>query len=130
MTFTIDAAGRHASEVIGTGATTTYEYLGTSDVISSAATSGVTTYSGIDAIGDRLSQGTGSSVSGWLIADLHGNIVAAVSPGSSPVYLDAYRYDAYGETVGSWAASSGSLTVPWRFQGPDPGVRGRWHRSV
>jgi RHS repeat-associated protein len=64
-----------------------------------------------------LSQGTASSVSGWLIADLHGNIVAAVSPGSSPVYLDAYRYDPYGETVGSWAASSGSLTVPWRFQG-------------
>ena len=86
-------------------------------MISSEATSGVTTYSGIDAIGDRLSQGTASSVSGWLIADLHGNIVAAVSPGSSPVYLDAYRYDAYGETVGSWAASSGSLTVPWRFQG-------------
>ena len=117
VTFTIDAAGRHASEVIGSGATTTYEYLGTSDVISSEATSGVTTYSGIDAIGDRLSQGTASSVSGWLIADLHGNIVAAVSPGSSPVYLDAYRYDPYGETVGSWAASSGSLTVPWRFQG-------------
>ncbi len=117
VTFTIDAAGRHASEVIGSGATTTYEYLGTSDVISSETTSGVTTYSGIDAIGDRLSQGSGASVSGWLIADLHGNIVAAASSGSSPAYLDAYRYDPYGETCGSWAASSGSLTVPWRFQG-------------
>ncbi len=117
VTFTIDAAGRHASEVIGSGATTTYEYLGTSDVISSETTSGVTTYSGIDAIGDRLSQGSGASVAGWLIADLHGNIVAAASSGSSPAYLDAYRYDPYGETCGSWAASSGSLTVPWRFQG-------------
>jgi RHS repeat-associated protein len=76
----------------------------------------VATYSAIDAIGDRLSQGTGSSVSGYLIADLHGNIVAALSPGASPLYLSAYRYDPYGETVGSWSASSG-LTVPWRFQG-------------
>ncbi len=86
-------------------------------MISSETTSGVTTYSGIDAIGDRLSQGSGASVAGWLIADLHGNIVAAASSGSSPAYLDAYRYDPYGETCGSWAASSGSLTVPWRFQG-------------
>ena len=55
-------------------------------------------------------------MSGYLIADLHGNIVAALSPGASPLYLSAYRYDPYGETVGSWSASSG-LVVPWRFQG-------------
>jgi RHS repeat-associated protein len=77
----------------------------------------VTTTSLIDAIGDRLGQGTGSAFGGWLIADLHGNIVAAVSPGSSPALLSAYRYDAYGETCGSWSASSGSIAVPWRFQG-------------
>jgi hypothetical protein len=57
----IDAAGRHASQTIGSGATTTYEYLGTSDQISSECAGGVVTYSAIDAIGDRLSQGTGSS---------------------------------------------------------------------
>jgi RHS repeat-associated protein len=116
VVFTIDAAGRHLSQTIGSGSTTSYEYLGTSDQISSECTGGVATYSAIDAIGDRLSQGTAGSVSGYLIADLHGNIVAAVSPGSSPLYLSAYRYDPYGETVGLWSASSG-FTVPWRFQG-------------
>jgi len=64
-----------------------------------------------------LGQGTGSAFGAWLIADLHGNIVAAVSPGSSPALLSAYRYDAYGETCGSWSAGSGSIAVPWRFQG-------------
>jgi RHS repeat-associated protein len=54
---------------------------------------------------------------GYLLADLHGNIAAAVSAGSSPALLSAYRYDAYGETCGSWSADSGSLSVPWRFQG-------------
>jgi RHS repeat-associated protein len=116
VVFVIDAAGRHASQTIGSGATTSYEYLGTSDQISSECSGGVVTYSAIDAIGDRLSQGTAGSVSGYLIADLHGNIVAALGPGASPLYLSAYRYDPYGETVGLWSASSG-LTVPWRFGG-------------
>ena len=49
--------------------------------------------------------------------DLHGNVAAAVSPGSTPVFLDAFRYDAYGETCASWTAGSGSIAVPWRFQG-------------
>ena len=31
VVFLIDAAGRHASQTIGTAPTTTYEYLGTSD---------------------------------------------------------------------------------------------------
>ena len=43
--------------------------------------------------------------------------MAAVSPDSSPTYLNAFRYDAYGKTCGTWHASAGSLTVPWRFQG-------------
>ena len=43
--------------------------------------------------------------------------MAAVEPDSSPAYLNAFRYDAYGKTCGTWHASAGSLTVPWRFQG-------------
>jgi RHS repeat-associated protein len=117
VSFLLDALGRHWSQTSG-GTTTTYAYLGTSDTVSSMSVgANVTTTSLIDAIGDRLGQGTGSAFGGWLIADLHGNIVAAVSPGSSPALLSAYRYDAYGETCGSWSASSGSIAVPWRFQG-------------
>ncbi len=117
VTFSIDALGRHLTQTIGTGAATTYAYLGASDQVTATTRSGTTTYSAIDAIGDRLAQGSTSAVAGYLIADLHGNVVAAISNDSSPVFLDAYRYDPYGETVGSWTASSGSLTVPWRFQG-------------
>ena len=116
VTFGIDAAGRHASQVFG-GATTTYAYLGTSSQITSTDSGSTTTYSAIDAIGDRLAQGSPSAAAGYLIADLHGNVVAAVEPDSSPAYLNAFRYDAYGKTCGSWHASAGSLTVPWRFQG-------------
>ena len=99
-------------------ATTTYAYLGTSNVVSSmSAGTIVTTTSLIDAIGDRLAQGGSGGVVAWLVPDLHGNIAAALSPGSNPVLLSAYRYDAYGETCGSWSADTGSIAVPWRFQG-------------
>jgi RHS repeat-associated protein len=117
VSFLLDALGRHWSQT-SAGTTTTYAYLGSSDTVSSMSVgANVTTTSLIDAIGDRLGQGTGSAFGGWLIADLHGNIIAAVSPGSSPALLSAYRYDAYGETCGSWSAGSGSIAVPWRFQG-------------
>jgi RHS repeat-associated protein len=119
--FVLDALGRHASQTIGTGGgavTTTYAYLGTSNTVSSMSVgAAVTTTSLIDAIGNRLGQGTGSAFGGYLIADLHGNIAAAVSAGGSPALLSAYRYDAYGETCGSWTADAGSLSVPWRFGG-------------
>jgi RHS repeat-associated protein len=121
VSFVLDALGRHASQTIGTGGgsvTTAYAYLGTSNTVSSMSVgAAVTTTSLIDAIGNRLGQGTASGFGGYLIADLHGNIAGAVSAGSSPALLSAYRYDAYGETCGSWTADSGSLNVPWRFGG-------------
>jgi RHS repeat-associated protein len=121
VSFVLDALGRHASQTIGVdpnAVTTTYAYLGTSNTVSSMSVgTSVTTTSLIDAIGNRLGQGTPSAFGGYLIADLHGNIVAAVSAGGSPTLLSAYRYDAYGETCGSWTADSGSLSVPWRFGG-------------
>ncbi len=114
--FLIDALGRHASQTIGAGATTSYAYLGTADTISSASQSGTVAYSGIDAIGDRLTSGT-SSAFGYLLADLHGNVVAVMTAGSNPSYSSAYRYDAYGETCDSYSSGSGAITSPWRFGG-------------
>jgi RHS repeat-associated protein len=121
VSFVLDALGRHASQTIGVdpnAVTTTYAYLGTSNTVSSMSVgASVTTTSLIDAIGNRLGQGTGAGFGGYLIADLHGNIAGAVSAGGSPALLSAYRSDAYGETCGSWIADSGSINVPWRFGG-------------
>jgi RHS repeat-associated protein len=115
--FSIDALGRQASQTIGSNPTTTLAYLGTSNTVSSTAVSGsLSAYSAIDAIGDRVTTGL-SGAFGYLVPDLHGNVVAAASSGSSPGYLSAYRYDAYGETVASWTAESGSVSVPYRYQG-------------
>jgi RHS repeat-associated protein len=114
--FAIDALGRHASQTIGSGATTSYAYLGTSDTVSSSSQSGVVSYSAIDAIGDRLTTGT-TSAFGWLLVDLHGNVIGVMTSGSSPSYSSAYRFDAYGETCDLYTAGSGAIKSPWRFQG-------------
>jgi RHS repeat-associated protein len=115
--FGIDALGRHASVSVDGGAVTVYAYLGTSNTISAQATPGNTTYSGIDAIGDRITTTEGAAAV-YVIPDLHGNVTATADTGSSPVFQTAYRYDAYGETCAAYLA--GSLTSdsnPWRFQG-------------
>jgi RHS repeat-associated protein len=118
VVFTLDALSRNASQAVGGGSATTYAYLGTSDTVSSMSQGPtVTTTSLIDAIGDRIGQGTSAGLAAYLVADLHGNIVAALSAGSTPTLLSAYRYDAYGETCGAWSADTGSIAVPWRFQG-------------
>jgi RHS repeat-associated protein len=115
--FSIDALGRQATQTIGQNPTTTLAYLGTSNTVSSSVVSGaLSAYSAIDAIGDRLTTGL-SGAFAYLVPDLHGNVVAAASAGTSPGYLSAYRYDAYGETVASWIAESGSVSVPYRYQG-------------
>ncbi len=113
--YAIDALGRHRSQTIS-GSTTTYGYVGTSDSIVSMSATGSTTFSTIDAIGDRLATKVGST-SGYLVADLHGNVIAATSAAASPLFVRAYRYDAYGETCASWYSSTGAIAVPWRFQG-------------
>ena len=77
----------------------------------SSANGALVSYSGIDAIGDRISTGTGS-VAGFLVPDLHGNVVAVAT--SAGAWTSAYRYDPYGETVD---VCTGSITSPWRFQG-------------
>ena len=114
--FTIDTLGRHAGQTVGANPTTTYAYLGTADTVSSSAVGGtLTTYSAIDAIGDRLTTGTPGAFA-YVLPDLHGNVVATMTAGTSPVYSAAYRYDAYGETCDSYAPT-GAITSPWRYQG-------------
>jgi RHS repeat-associated protein len=83
------------------------------------ATDGTTTtntYSVIDAIGDRLGASDGTTI-GFLVPDLHGNVVALIGSGATPAFSAAYAYDAYGETVASWPTGGSALKVPWRFQG-------------
>jgi RHS repeat-associated protein len=116
VSFTIDALGRHATQTVGTNPTSTYSYLGTSDSVTTITTSAGTTYSTIDAIGDRLCTGIGTSI-GWIVPDLHGNVAAAVSSGSTPAFVNAFRFDPYGETVANGTASAGSVSLPWRCQG-------------
>jgi RHS repeat-associated protein len=126
--FGIDALGRHASQSIGPVGTetavTTYAYLGTADTVSSSRKiedrdpdpDEVTlTYSAIDAIGNRLTTGTSEGIA-YLLPDLHGNVVATMTGGSTPAFSAAYRYDAYGVTCDSYAPS-GSIASPWRYQG-------------
>ncbi|MEP7378475.1 MAG: RHS repeat-associated core domain-containing protein [Chloroflexota bacterium] len=50
---------------------------------------------------------------GWLLPDLHGNVAGAIGSNGSAV-SDAFRYSAYGTSIG---ASTSSLPSPWRFQG-------------
>jgi len=96
-----------------------YAYLGTSAQVSSTATDDgesvtLDSYSAIDAIGNRIS--TGLSSGAYLLADLHGNVAAAVSPGADPTYLAAFRYDAFGQTVDAYDGGS-APAIPYRFQG-------------
>jgi len=96
-----------------------YAYLGTSAQVSSTATDDgesvtLASYSAIDAIGNRIS--TGLSSQAYLLVDLHGNVAAAVSPGSDPEYLAGFRYDAFGQTVDAYAGG-GAPSIPYRFQG-------------
>ena len=124
----LDALGRRSLQTFATACGGTwcwdptrnvaYEYLDTgSSVIGlDQVNVDVVTYSYIDAIGNRLSSITGGAT-GWILPDLHGNVVAVVAGGSSPTFLSAYRFDAYGETCAAWHPASGAMDVPWRYQG-------------
>jgi RHS repeat-associated protein len=114
--FGIDALGRHASQTVDAGTATVYTYIGTSNTISSQ-TGAASISSGVDAIGDRITTGQGGGTA-YVIADLHGNVVATADSSGAPDYLSAYRYDPYGETCAAYLAGSLiSDSNPWRFQG-------------
>jgi RHS repeat-associated protein len=91
-----------------------YAYLDTSDSITTITSTGNSTYSTIDSIGDRLATSVNGTL-GWIVPDLHGDVAAAVGAGAT--FVNAFRFDPYGETVATWTASSGSVNLPWRYQG-------------
>jgi RHS repeat-associated protein len=112
-TFTIDVLGRHASTQTGTDPVSTYSYLGTSDTVVAVATSGATTSSAIDSLGDRVATSTSAGGFGYILADLHGNVAAAMGASAATI-SDAFAYDAWGNIV---ASVTSTLPTPWRYQG-------------
>ena len=112
INFTLDGLGRHWTKTVG-AATDTYNYAGASEAVIRIAGSS-TTDSVVDGMGNRLATVTGATF-GWLLADIHGDIAASISAGSSTgaTLTDAFRYDAYGMTL----ARYGTSPAPWRFQG-------------
>ena len=109
--FTIDALGRHASQTIGS-TTSSYAYLGSSDVVVAVTSASSTTTSAVDGLGDRVASAAGGTF-GFLVSDLHGNVAGALDASASS-FTDAFAYDAYGDTV---ASLTSSLPTPWRYQG-------------
>ena len=109
--FTIDALGRHGSQTIGS-TTSSYAYLGSSDVVVAVTSGSSTTTSAVDGLGDRVASAAGGTF-GFLVSDLHGNVAGALDASASS-FTDAFAYDAYGDTV---ASLTSSLPTPWRYQG-------------
>ena len=117
--FTFDAAGRHATRTGTTGGVTvtldTYSYLGSTDSVIvdvSTAGTGNTLNAAIDSMGDRLATAASNGFA-WIVPDLHGNVAAQC--GSSGSITDVFRYDAYGNIIGT--STFGSVPSPWRYQG-------------
>jgi RHS repeat-associated protein len=112
--FTFDALGRIATRT-GPGAPTeTYGYSGTSDTVGQISDGVTTTSSALSPDGERVATGSGG-LTGFLLADLHGNQGAVVNAAESAI-VGATRYDPYGLTAASWSGS-GSVPTPWRYQG-------------
>jgi RHS repeat-associated protein len=117
-TFVIDALGRAKTRSISTSPTATldtYGYLADTEVVSEIATTGgstATTDAALGPDGSRLAVKTGSTLS-WTLPDLHGDIAGLLA--STPTTIsDAYRYDGYGQTLGT---PYGTAKNPWRYQG-------------
>ncbi len=68
----------------------------------------------LDPRGVRLATSQGVSPS-FFVPDLHGN-AAALWGQSSATFVDARRYDPYGETLDHYPASP-TVRTPWRFGG-------------
>jgi RHS repeat-associated protein len=112
--FTFDALGRIATRT-GPGAPTeTYGYRGTSDTVWQISDPSTTISSGLTPDGERVATGSGG-LTGYLLADLHGNQGAVVNSAESAI-VGATRYDPYGLTAASYSGS-GNVPTPWRYQG-------------
>ena len=85
--FTIDALGRHGSQTIGS-TTSSYAYLGSSDVVVAVTSASSTTTSAVDGLGDRVASAAGGTF-GFLVSDLHGNVAGALDASASS-FTDAF----------------------------------------
>jgi RHS repeat-associated protein len=107
--------GRHWTRKVGTAATDTYTYAGSSEaVVRIEQSPTVYTDSALDANADRLATKTNSGAFGWLLPDLHGDIAAGLDSTGATV-SDAFRYDPYGKLIGTPVTSA--VPSPWRYQG-------------
>jgi RHS repeat-associated protein len=107
---------RRPEERVATGAqgvtSDTYGYVGPTETAFETGASG--TRSLLDVDGSRLAVKNGSTVS-WVIFDLHGS-VAALCPAGGSALSDAYRYDAWGQTIASWSSATPAAN-PWKYRG-------------
>ena len=117
--FTFDALSRLKNRTIGS-TTDTYSYLGTSEVVTAieynAGLSGPEIMSVVDAMGNRLGVDGGATMN-WLLPDLHGSVAASLSANEA-TFVNAVRYDAWGETITT--GDEGGTAVGanyWKYQG-------------
>jgi RHS repeat-associated protein len=112
-TFAFDALGRHASSTTNS-VTTSFAYLGSSEVAWQLDDGTSLVRSAVDADGGRLAI-EADGVDGFSLADLHGNLAAAVNAADDTI-LSALRYDPYGLVVDDHD-SGGGFPRDWAFQG-------------
>jgi RHS repeat-associated protein len=79
-----------------------------------ATVGGTATDCFVGASGARLATVTGSAT-GYTLYDLHGDIVGAFDAGGA--ISDAFRFDAYGQTLDTWPDAGSALNTAWRYQG-------------
>jgi len=112
VALTLDALGRFASRTVN-GGTDTYGYLGASETATTIV--GATTrVSALAADGSRVATKDGSTT-GYLLPDLHGNVVAAEASASTTI-SNALRYDGYGQTLGTYTGT-GPIAMDVKYQG-------------
>ena len=115
-TFTFDALGRFRTRVLA-GSTDTYSYLGSGETVLRIANSVAgTTDSPVSPEGDRLGVKVGSTLN-WFVPDAHGTIAGSLDATEATV-VNAIRYDAYGQKIGSGGAGGTPVGHDaWKYQG-------------
>jgi YD repeat-containing protein len=117
-TFTFDGLGRPRTRQLSGGPTTfTYGYVGASDTVWELA-SGTTTRAVVDATDARIATKVGATGS-YQLSDLLGSVVAVEHTDATTIE-DAFRYDAWGQTIATHpgtgsaqpGASGGCSTSP------------------
>lgn len=113
--FTIDALGRHRTRTTGGTTSDTYTYAGSSGVVVSIAQAGQTINAAVDGAGSRIASAItvgATTTQTWTLPDLHGNVAGSLTAAGTAI-ADAYRYDPYGEQLGTTPGAAS----PWRYQG-------------